>query len=404
MTEKDISSVEIPEEFQKITIDFLNDILNTFPELKDNLNDSEKILLNMEEESEENIKKALEDLLKYCQDVYPERFFDILYKNDEIFQNETINTHFLPNIDFKYLFSTDITENTKDTLWKYLQLILFTISNTIQNSEKFGDTAKLFEAIDEDELKNKMQETMNEMMNIFDLSGMDLSGMDLSGMDLSGMGFDLSDNPFKKFDISGMDMPNPEELNEHLNGLLNGKLGNLAGEIAKETANEMNIDLNNNKNPGDVFEKLFKNPTKLISMVKKVGKKLDEKLKSGEIKESELMEEASELMKKMKNMPGMKNMESLFSKMGMNNKNQKMNFSAMQSKLQQNIRSSKQKERMRAKLEKRKQQRMKTDIKNTNINNHKIFNPNQEKMEKTLINQKNKSKKRKKKKKKNKKK
>ena len=94
---------------------------------------------------------------------------------------------------------------------------------------------------------------MNEMMNIFDLSSMDLSGMDLSNMD-----FDLSDNPFKKFDISGIDMPNPEELNEHLNGLLNGKLGNLAGKIPKETANEMNIDLSNNKNPGDVFEKFSK--------------------------------------------------------------------------------------------------------------------------------------------------
>ena len=345
MAEKDISSVEIPEEFQKIVTDFLNDIVNTFPELTDKLTDSEKILLN--NELNDDNKKALEDLFNYCHNVYPERFFDILYKNDDIFEDEEINTQFLPNIDFKYLFSSNITENTKDTLWKYLQLILFTISNTIQNSEKFGDTAKLFEAIDEEELKNKMQETMNEMMNIFYFSGIDLSGVDLSGMD-----FDLSDNPFKKFDISGIDMPNPEELNDHLIGLLNGKLGNLAGEIAKETANEMNIDLNNNKNPGDVFEKLFKNPTKLINMVKKVGKKLDEKLKSGEIKESELMEEASELMKKMKNMPGMKNMESIFSKMGMNTKNQKMNFSAMQSKLNQNIKFSKQKERMRAKLEK----------------------------------------------------
>ena len=41
-----------------------------------------------------------------------------------------------------------------------------------------------------------------------------------------------------------------------------------------------------------------------MNMVKKVGSKLDSKLKSGEIKESELMEEASQLMEKMKNMPG----------------------------------------------------------------------------------------------------
>ena len=171
-------------------------------------------------------------------------------------------------------------------------------------------------------------------------------------------------------------MPNPEDLNEHLNGLLNGKLGNLAGEIAKETANEMNIDLSNNKNPGDVFEKLFKNPTKLINMVKKVEKKLDEKLKSGEIKESELMEEASELMKKMKSMPGVKNMEQIFSKMGMpTGKNAKMNMSAMQANLQRNIKLSKQKERLREKLKKRQEKKF----------IHKKYNPNQDVVQKSSL-------------------
>ena len=43
--------------------------------------------------------------------------------------------------------------------------------------------------------------------------------------------------------------------------------------------------------------KHFKNPGKLINITKKVGKSLDEKLKSGEIKESELMEEASDFLK-----------------------------------------------------------------------------------------------------------
>ena len=38
-----------------------------------------------------------------------------------------------------------------------------------------------------------------------------------------------------------------------------------------------------------------------MNMVKNVGSKLDQKLKSGEIKESELMKEANDLMEKMKN-------------------------------------------------------------------------------------------------------
>ena len=48
---------------------------------------------------------------------------------------------------------------------------------------------------------------------------------------------------------------------------------------------------------------MFKNPEKLMNLVSNVGSKLDSKIKSGKIKESELMEEAAEMMDKMKNMP-----------------------------------------------------------------------------------------------------
>ena len=386
MSEKDISNIEVPPEFYKIMKDFLNDILITFPEYESNITEEENLILANDTSNNK--------LYLYCCSVYPERFFDILYKNYDMFENDEINTFFLPNIDFKIFFKEDISENTKGTLWKYLQLILFTISNTISDSNSFGDTAKLFEAIDEDELKNKMQESMNEMMNMFDLSNNDLSGVNFNNID-------LSNNAFNGIDLSGIDMPNPKELNDHINTLLNGKLGHLAGEIAQETADELNIDVNNTKNVSDVFEKLFKNPGRLINMVKKVGKKLEEKLQSGEIKESELMEEASELMEKMKTMPGMKNMESIFSKMGMpTNKNSKVNLNAMQSNLQRNIKLSKQKERMRAKLQKRQEKRQEKF-------KHNTFNPNSEKIQKSFINKSNeepvvtkKRKKRKKKKKK----
>ena len=178
---------------------------------------------------------------------------------------------------------------------------------------------------------------------------------------------DASNNIFQglsgeTFDMSGInmeDMPNPEEMQDHINGLLGGKLGRLAHEIAEETANELNVDMDDATNVSDVFQKLFKNPGKLINMVKKVGSKLDSKLKSGEIKESELMEEASELMEKMKNMPGMKNMDQILGKMGLptGGKNSKVSMGAFQSQMRANIGKAKQKERMLRKLEERKRQR-----------------------------------------------
>ena len=332
MTEK------VPEEFQKVMKDFYRDILTTFPECKEKLGPNEISFLTGETDGL--------ILHEYCKKVYPERFFDILYKNVEMFENKEINTKFLPNIDFKILWKEDISEKTREVIWKYLQLILFSVSSGLDSGESFGDTAKLFEAIDEGDLKEKLEQTMKEMNNMFQ----DASNNMFQG--LSGETFDMSG-------INMEDMPNPEEMQDHINGLLGGKLGRLAHEIAEETASELNVDMDDATNVSDVFQKLFKNPGKLINMVKKVGSKLDSKLKSGEIKESELMEEASELMEKMKNMPGMKNMDQILGKMGLptGGKNSKVSMGAFQSQMRANIGKAKQKERMLRKLEERKRQR-----------------------------------------------
>ena len=114
----------------------------------------------------------------YCRHIYPSRFFDILYKNEKMFIDMDsdastsavgeLNTEFLPNIEFKLIWKMDdISDNTKDTLWKYLQLILFSVVNNMSDTGSFGDTAKLFEAIDEKELKSKLEEVIDNMNQLF---------------------------------------------------------------------------------------------------------------------------------------------------------------------------------------------------------------------------------------------
>ena len=124
-------------------------------------------------------------------------------------------------------------------------------------------------------------------------------------------------------------------------------------------------------------------------MVKRVGNKIQEKIDSGEIKESELMEEAKDLMMKMKGMPGMKNFQDMFSKMGMP-KNGKMNMSKMES----NIKLARQKERMREKLKKRKEEKEKKNFKHTVFKDDTVLEKS-----KRVNNKKKKRKKKKKKKK-----
>jgi hypothetical protein len=91
----------------------------------------------------------------------------------------------------------------------------------------------------------------------------------------------------------------------------------------------------------------------MMNMVKNIGSKIDEKIKSGEIKESELMQEGMDLLNKMKDMPGMGNMQQMFSQMGIPGlgKGAKINMGAMEAQLNRNMKTAKMKERIKSKAE-----------------------------------------------------
>jgi hypothetical protein len=313
------------------------------------------------------------ELYTHCREIYPVRFFDILNKNEALFASSTGHSTvstvcmLLPGVDFREIWATeDLAENTKDIIWKYLQLILFSIVNNLSDMGSFGDTAKLFEAIDDSELKTKLEEVIGEMGTMFGNAG--------EGAAATGAAEGL-DETFKKATdfmndaFSGASgsappggptppIPDAESIHEHLSSILNGKIGKLAKEIAEETAADLNLDMENETTMKGVFQQLLKNPGKLSGIIKSVGTKLDSKLKSGELKESEIMQEASELMAKMKSMPGMNNLAGMLSKMGMNMPGAgggggggKVNFGAMQSQLNKNMKQAQMRERLLKKVQ-----------------------------------------------------
>jgi len=352
---EDERKVEISNliEFSKIVKDLLNDLLNTFPDKTENiiLKDENMVRIMKYEFNKENTELEEEFitsatiLYNFCKNVFPLKFFDILYQNEEIFSNET-ELFLLPNINFVELYFDTTSNQTKETLWKYLQLILFTIITNIQDKESFGNNEKLFEAINSDEFKNKLQETVKSMENLFSQNEF----------------VDSSDNsPFENIfgsmniDPSNIDnLPDTDIIHDHINKLINGKLGNLAKELAEETTKDLDIDLENVSDVNDVFKNLFKNPGKLMGIVNKISGKLDEKMKDGSLKESEILEEASEIFKNMQDMPGMGNFKDIFKSMnldGLMPKGGKFNNNAFQNMMDQNIKMSKTKERMRKKAE-----------------------------------------------------
>ena len=325
------------EKFKKVITEFMGDVVQTFPEYT---NIIEKYA-DIEDETTVNM------LFEHCKKEYLPQFFNIVYENDELLETEF---KCLPEIMFKSLYSSDVSDTTQKILWKYVQLILFSCVNDAESGDMFGDSAKLFEAIDSTQLYEKLMETIDNLNNSFDKSMSEDNVGNENESDDSEDGDNKEDNSNKKNPFK--DFLNADDLNKHLEGIMNGKIGTLAKEIASDAMDDMKeagIDM---ENPKDMMNTMFKNPTKLFSLMKNIGTKIDKKIKDGSIKESELVSEATEIMDKFEDIPGLKNM---MNSMGMGGKGGKMDMKGMMNRMQTHMRQSQTRERMLDKLKKKRE-------------------------------------------------
>lgn len=312
-------------EFTKIISDFTRDILITFPEYSNIISKWWSLDVGAVNDSEY--------VFNHCTKAFKDHFFNILNKNEDIMTDESCNTEFLPGIVFKYIWKCDISDTTRETIWKYLQLILFSIVGDLHTKTEPAES--MFNGIDENTLKDKLAETFEQMKTLFDEQSKGQTQGQTQGQ--------------------GQQPPIPN-VDEHIKNLMKGKLGKLAMEFAEETARDMEIDIENATDTNDAFQKMFKNPANLMNVVKNVGEKLDGKIKSGEIKESEILAEGMDLLNNIKNIPGMENMQNMFAAMGLGGGGQKMNQGATNSRLQQNLKMAQMRERMRRKQQENQQQ------------------------------------------------
>ena len=277
--------------FVKVTKDFLVDLLSTFPELEPTLDENLKAIRDGCDAEDPRAKTVFE----YVSTTWSERFFDILGEKQTMFETECF---LFPGIDFKVLWNENISEKTKLVIWKYLKLLVLTVVGGMGDQE---GAEKMFEGMSEEEVKAKLDDATKDIHDFF----------------------------------KDMPVPDPEKLQDHIKGLMGGKIGQLAKEIADETVGDATPEK---------MQDMLKNPAKMFGLVQSVGNKIDSKIKKGELKESELMEEASEMLKKMKDMPGLDQLFKKFAGGG------KMDMSGMQSKLNQNVKAAKMKERLQQKL------------------------------------------------------
>lgn len=353
-----MEELAIPENFRTIITDFTNDLSITFPEYK---------YLWEKWSTPELTESELGELFKFCVKVYPERFFDILYQKLEIFgSNDDTNVVFLPNVDFRLLYSCEnVSDKTKKTIWKYLQLICFTIIGNIKDKTSFGDAANVFEGMEDGELNEKLSDAMKGITDFF--KNMEPFTGSESRSESNEPEKEMDSGDAAQFDdmkkqFENMGMPDISKIQDHLKTLFDGKIGKLAKEMAEEISSDFADLLGKDgegdvQNPQDVIKKLMKDPKKIMDLMKTVGSKLDSKMKSGEISRDELMKEASEMMEKMKEMGGKDQFNDMFKSMAKNmgamGKNMKMDTNALDRMTQ--MMSTK--DRMRTKSDQKKQQK-----------------------------------------------
>ena len=336
-------------DFEEILRDFIKDLETSFPDYK---------------QQWDIIKSSKpKQLLDYCVNIYPARFFDILYQNEEIFkEEENINTYFLPCMDFKVIFNDEtVSENSKKTIWKYLQLILFLIVNCVKDKSDFGDCMNLFNGIDEETLQGQLNDTMSGINDFFENMKSENNESEEGESEGTEERKSNGSTPFSN-------MPDMEGLKDHLSELFNGKIGSLAKEMAEEISEEFIDILGPNANAENldtknVLKNVMKNPKKIMELMKKVTGKLEEKMKSGNISKDEIMKEATDIMGKMKEMGGGEQftdlMKNLTKGMGKGMKFNKGAFQSMQKEFEM-------KERLREKVKQRKAaQILKTGEKNS---------------------------------------
>ena len=347
---------QVPSNFRSLLSDFTRDLSITFSDysyLWSKWNDPDV--------SDDQIKIVFD----HCLKVLPERFFDILYQNEDIFKVDSeVNTYFLPNVSFQLLFNCeDVTETTKKAMWKYLQLILFSIVGGIKDKANFGDTMNMFEGINENDLQEKLKETMGGITDFFsNMENLRSDSSEPNGQDPEGEDANTKEhfrNMFENMGSSFGGMPNMENIQEHLKTLFDGKIGKLAKEMAEEISGEFSDlvgeDMNDVKSTQDVIKKLMKNPKKIMDLMKKVSGKLDSKMKSGEISRDELMKEAGDLLSKMKDMGGQDQFNEMFKKMASSmgglGKNMKLDTNALDRMTKQ----ASMRDKMKSKMEQKKQ-------------------------------------------------
>jgi hypothetical protein len=263
---------EVEQKLFSLFSDFIRDLSKVFPEIKNSLYrnyedclvDGSKCLCDFPK-----VKRFLEligDYEKYIVD-----------KNLEFFDLEV---EFLEEIQFNRLWEKNISNKTRESIWKYFQTFQL-ISINLKSSEALN------RALEGDKIDKSSLKDIKKMKK-------------------------LSEDVQSKSNTTGGE----NDLDQMLGGIMNSGIGEIAKEVAKGLDVEsMFGSVDENSNPMELMAQLM-NPDKMGAIFNNINSVMEKKMESGELTQEGLKKEAEGMMGKMGENPMFKNM---MQQMGENN-------------------------------------------------------------------------------------
>ena len=258
--------MDIEKQVFSIFSSFIRDLSKTFPEIKNCLyRNYEKEIVG------EDLKLDNCPKIKCFLSVVNDNSKMIEDKDKKFFEIEDI----LEEISFRNLWVKNISDKTRNTIWKYFQT--FTIININLNSSK--QLQEALSGMNEGEIK---KEDIKDKQTAKDL---------------------------KKLKKLAEEVKTEKEKDDELDleNMLGGLMDSNIGSIAKEVASSMKIDemfgnIDENSNPMDVMSQLM-NPERMGDIFKNINSVMEQKMKNGELGEDILKKEAESMYGDMANNP-----------------------------------------------------------------------------------------------------
>lgn len=253
---------------KKLLRSFILDIVKVFPEYKKRLHKQYSNILSDEGKCEELLSSFFENIEEIEEDLSENNF--------SVFDTDPI---ILNNVSFKLIWNSNISKDTKNNIWRYLQTFCVYNINNKQGKEDIDDvlnSIKQHEKVsDKGTLTNmKLLKKLSESLN-------------------SNIVIDLLTD--KKVDKPIDDVKNVS-LNEKMDGikgmedlLENSNIGKIAKEVTEE------LDIENMIQGGEGIESLM-NGENMMNIFKSISQKIDNE-------DGNIMEEAMDISRNMKDNP-----------------------------------------------------------------------------------------------------